>query len=369
MASFKGEADYRHDTPERTGILLVNLGTPDAPTTGAVRRYLRQFLFDPRVIELPRLPWWLLLQFVLVIRSPRSAHAYKSIWTSDGSPLLVNSRRQMEALQSELGRRMTGPFSVSLGMRYGNPSIPHALEQLRRDNVRRLLVLPLYPQYSATTTASVFDAVSATLKRWRWIPELRFVTQYHDLPGYISAVANSIREQREKNGSGQLLLFSFHGLPQRYLDNGDPYHCQCQKTARLVAEQLGLETDQWLVSFQSRSGREKWLQPYTDETLSRLVQEGMKNIDIVCPGFSTDCLETLEEIVIRNNAWFLEAGGTNLNYIPALNDRGEHVSFLGDLSMFHMQGWKETLSSWNKHKVHVDAERAQVLAGKMGANK
>ncbi len=369
MTSFKGEPDYTHGTPERIGILLANLGTPDAPTTMAVRRYLRQFLFDPRVVELPRLLWWCLLQVILLIRSPRSARAYKSIWTEEGSPLLVNSRRQLEALQSELGQRMTGQFSISLGMRYGNPSIAHALEQLRRDNVRRLLVLPLYPQYSATTTASVFDAVSDTLKQWRWLPELRFVTQYHDLPGYINSVANSIRDYREQHGSGDPLLFSFHGLPQKCLDNGDPYHCQCHKTARLIAEKLGLEADKWQVSFQSRLGREKWLRPYTDVTLNELAESGMHRVDIVCPGFSADCLETLEEIVIRNSAWYRDAGGKNLNYIPALNDRDDHIHFLGDLVMFHTQGWKETLPGWNKHQVHIDAERAEILSKKMGAKK
>jgi len=364
-----GQNDYAHDMPERVGVLIVNLGTPDAPTPSAVRRYLRQFLSDPRVVEIPRLVWWFALRVILLIRPRRSASAYKKIWREDGSPLLHFSRRQVEALWSELGRRCPGPVSVVLGMRYGNPSIPNALEQLQRENVRRLLVLPLYPQYSATTTGSTFDAVAAALKRTRWLPELRFVNHYHDREGYIRALANSIREHWQANARGELLLFSFHGLPKRYLAAGDPYHCECHKTARLVAEMLELKANEYRVTFQSRVGREEWLQPYTDVTVAELADGGMRQLDVISPGFSADCLETLEEIVLQNGEIFRAHGGESLRYIPALNDRDDHVRFLADLAMNHLAGWPEASPGWSKHRMREGTERAQLLAKKLGAKR
>ncbi len=362
-------AGYAHDTPERLGVLVVNLGTPDAPAPSAVRRYLAQFLSDPRVVEIPRLPWWFILRAILLVRPRRSAHAYKKVWREDGSPLLHFSRRQVEALRSELGGRCPGPVSVVLGMRYGNPSIPDALAALRRENVRRLLVLPLYPQYSATTTASAFDAVAGVLERTRWLPELRFVNHYHDHDGYIRALANSIREHWQANGRGEMLLMSFHGLPERYLHAGDPYHCECHKTARLVAEALDLKNDEYRVTFQSRVGREEWLKPYTADTVAALAREGVKTLDVVCPGFSADCLETLEEIAMQNADIFGANGGAALRYIPALNDRADHVRFLADLAMRHMQGWPETSPGWSKRKVLERSERATLLATRLGAEK
>lgn len=367
MPRYLGQPDYAHGTPEKLGVLLMNLGTPEAPTPAAVRRYLAEFLRDPRVVEAPRWLWWLALHGVILrVRPRRSAANYRRIWTETGSPLLVHSRAQAAALESELGKRLHGPVALALGMRYGNPPITEALRLLRADNVRRLLVLPLYPQYSATTTASAFDAVSGELQRWRWLPELRFVNDYAAAPGYISALANSIREHWEQHGRGDKLLLSFHGLPQRYLLHGDPYHCQCHKTARLLADALQLQEHEWQVSFQSRVGREEWLRPYTDDTVRELAQTGIRKLDVACPGFAADCLETLEEIVLRNGEWFRAHGGEALRYIPALNARDDHIRFLGDLVMHHAQGWPETSSLWNKRKVLADAETAQRLARKLG---
>ncbi|HEX7047139.1 MAG TPA: ferrochelatase [Gammaproteobacteria bacterium] len=366
---YTGNPDYAHDSPARLGVLVVNLGTPDAATPSAVRRYLKQFLSDPRVIEMPRLMRWLLVRAILLIRPRRSAHAYKKVWRDDGSPLLYYSRRQVEALWSAIGGRCPGPVSVVLGMRYGNPSIPDALAAMRRENVRRLLVLPLYPQYSATTTASAFDAIAGVFERTRWLPELRFVNNYHDHDGYIRALANSIREHWQANGRGEMLLMSFHGLPERYLHAGDPYHCECRKTARLIAEKLDLKNDEYRVTFQSRVGAEEWLKPYTADTVATLAREGVKTLDVICPGFSADCLETLEEITMQNADIFRANGGTALRYVPALNDRADHIRFLADLAMQHMQGWPETSPGWSKHKVLAQGERAKLLATKLGAEK
>ncbi|MDX1442934.1 MAG: ferrochelatase [Gammaproteobacteria bacterium] len=364
---YRGSPDYRHDSIPRTGVLLVNLGTPDAPETGALRRYLKQFLSDPRVIEVPRLIWFFILRIILLIRPSRSAEAYRKVWTDEGSPLLTISRQQRDALRSALGKRCEGPVAVELGMRYGNPSIATAMDALRKENVQRLLVLPLYPQYSASTTASSFDALSDYLKETRWLPELRFVTAYHDRDGYIRALANSIREYWDENGRGEKLMFSFHGIPRRYLLNGDPYHCHCHKTARLVVEQLGLKEEDYVVSFQSRVGREEWLRPYTDETVEQLAKEGLESLDVICPGFSADCLETLEEIAMQNAETFEEHGGKELNYIPCLNDRDDHVRFLADLCMEKTGDWPEVGTGWKKKKVLEDAERATALAKKLGA--
>lgn len=363
------EHEHAHDTPERLGVLVVNLGTPDAPTPRAVRRYLKQFLSDPRVIEAPRLVWWFVLRIILLVRPARSARAYQKVWREDGSPLLHFSRRQVEALWSELGGRCPGPVSVALGMRYGNPSIRTALEGLARENVRRLLVLPLYPQYSATTTASTFDAVAEALRDVRWLPELRFVNHYHDHEGYIRALAASIREHWQSHGRGEKLLFSFHGLPRRYFLAGDPYHCECHKTARLVAEALELKRDDYRVAFQSRVGREEWLRPYTDETVAALARGGVRTLDVISPGFSADCLETLEEIAMQNAEIFREHGGGALRYIPALNDRADHIRFLADLAMKHLAGWPEASPGWSKHRVLEKSERATLLAKKMGAKR
>lgn len=337
MASYLGESAYEHGSPAALGALLVNLGTPDAPTPAAIRRFLAEFLWDPRVVEAPRWLWWLALHGVILrIRPSRSAHAYRQIWTPDGSPLLLHSRALVEKTRGTLNARLQA--AVVLGMSYSSPSIPGALEQLRRAGVRRLIVLPLYPQYSCTTTASVFDRVTSELQRWRWVPELRFIGNYHDEPSYVEAISTSIREHWHTHERGHL-LFSFHGVPRRYLLAGDPYHCQCLTTARLVASRLGLDAADWSVSFQSQVGREEWLRPYTDETLMQMAQQGRKRVSVVCPGFATDCLETLEEIAIRNRALFLASGGEFYDYIPALNSSDAHADLLADLIARHAQGW------------------------------
>jgi protoporphyrin/coproporphyrin ferrochelatase len=340
--TFQNLTDFRHDAPEALGVLLVNLGTPDAPTVAAVRRYLAEFLSDPRVIEVPRPLWWLILHGVILrIRPARSAHAYQAVWTDRGSPLLDISRRLADALARRLGQTLPGPVQVELGMRYGNPSIPDALGRLRNANCRRLLVLPLYPQYSATTTASTFDAVTRELSSWRWVPELRTINQYHDVPGHIEALAQSVRDHWAAHGRPDRLLFSFHGIPKDYFLAGDPYQCQCQKTARLVAEALDLPREDWALSFQSRVGTKEWLRPYTDETLKAWGAQGVGSVQVICPGFAADCLETLEEIAVENRGYFLGAGGREYGYIPALNDTPAQVQVLADLVRRHAPGWPE----------------------------
>ncbi len=337
MTSYLGEPSYEHGSGAATGALLVNLGTPDAPSPAAVRRFLAEFLWDPRVVEAPRWLWWLALHGVILrIRPARSAHAYGQIWTPEGSPLLLYTRALVDRVRGALLRHM--PATVVLGMTYGSPGIPAALEQLRSAGVRRLVVLPLYPQYSGSTTASVFDRVTSHLQRWRWVPELSFIGNYHDEPGYIDAIAASIREHWRTHERGHL-LFSFHGVPRRYLLAGDPYHCQCLKSARLVAERLGLDAGAWSVSFQSQVGREEWLRPYTDETLVKMARAGQRRVSIVCPGFATDCLETLEEIAIRNRALFMANGGEYYDYIPALNAGDGHAELLAALIARHAHGW------------------------------
>ncbi len=364
MPRFAGEANFQHDSADTLGVLLVNLGTPDEPSPAAVRRYLAEFLWDPRVIEVPRPIWWLILHGVILrIRPKRSAAAYAKVWTDEGSPLMVWSVKQRAALQRQLDSALPGPVHVALGMRYGKPSVADALQELRNKQVRRLLVLPLYPQYSATTTATAFDAIAAALARQRWIPELRFINQYHDETGYIGALAASVREHWASDGRGEHLLMSFHGLPRRYLLAGDPYHCHCQKTGRLLAEALFLKDDEWSLSFQSRVGREEWLRPYTDERVQDLGKAGVRHIDVICPGFSADCLETIEEIAMQNQEFFIEAGGERLSYVPALNARRDHISFLTQLVLRHLQGWPETSPAWDEetHKSEriKRAERAK----------
>lgn len=284
------------------------------------------------MVELPRAAWWpVLYGFILPLRPRRSAAAYQKIWQTAGSPLLVYSRAQREALQAALDERLDVPAVVSLGMRYGHPSVPAALDELREQGCRQIVVLPLYPQYSATTTGATFDAVTGRLQRWRELPALGFINGYHDRPGFIDALAASVREFRAANGSGEKLLLSFHGLPQRNVDLGDPYERQCRETATKLAVALDLRDDDWQVSFQSRLGAAAWLKPYTDETVREWGRSGVRAIDVICPGFAADCLETLEEIAIRNDEYFREAGGEALRYIPALNARADHVAFLADL--------------------------------------
>ncbi|MBK8182237.1 MAG: ferrochelatase [Candidatus Competibacteraceae bacterium] len=358
---------FAHDQPARTGILLANLGTPDAPTSAALRQYLGEFLWDSRVVEIPRLPWWLILHgLILRFRPAKSARKYQRIWTTEGSPLLVISRKQQAAISAALAAQYPGPVRVALGMRYGNPSIATALAELRAAGARRLLVLPLYPQYAAATTASTFDAVAAALHSWRWLPELRFITPYHDDPGYLDALADSIQTARAAQ-PGERLLFSFHGLPKQTLLAGDPYYCQCHKTARLVAERLNLPAEQWAVSFQSRFGRAEWLQPYTSVLLTDWAKTGIKNVDVVCPGFAADCLETLEEIAIENRRIFLGAGGEHYRYIPALNDAPSHIQALAKLIGRHAAGWPEFSATYAADVYASERAASRERARAMGA--
>lgn len=358
-----GQPGFQHGEIPAVGVLLVNLGTPDAPDTPSLRRYLREFLSDPRVIELPRFTWWLILNlFVLPTRPAKSAELYRKIWWKEGSPLLVISYRQASAIEEILRRELGTPVHMAVGMRYGNPSIGKALRELAEKGCRRILVLPLYPQYAAATTGSTFDAVAAELQGWRWVPELRFINHYHDDPAYICALATSLRDAWADSGPAEKLLFSFHGIPKRYFLAGDPYFCQCQKLARLTAEELDLPKDRWEVSFQSLFGKEEWIKPYTDKTIEAMAKSGIRSLDVVCPGFSADCLETLEEIDQLNREIFLHNGGERYRYVPALNDRPDHVQALSGLILRNLQGWAEPAAQWNEERVREEAARSRERA-------
>jgi len=340
MDRYQTEPAYIHSSAEKTAVLLVNLGTPEAPTAAALRRYLAEFLWDPRVVEIPRLLWWLILKGVILNLRPRkSAAKYASIWTPQGSPLKVHTERQAKLLRGALDE---GNLVVAWAMRYGQPSIAATLDRLKSEGCVRILVLPLYPQYAASATASVMDAVGAWLRRTRNLPELRFVRDFHDRPGYIAALAASVREHWATHGqptSGYRLVMSFHGLPRYTLTRGDPYHCECHKTGRLLAEALNLAPEQWQLSFQSRFGRTEWLQPYTLPTLEQLASSGVSRVDVICPGFASDCLETLEEIAIEGKTAYLQAGGKEFHYIPCLNERDDWIAVLADLARAHLGHW------------------------------
>ena len=339
MVKYIGEKDYEHGSKEKIGVLITNLGTPDAPNKKELKVYLNQFLSDPRVIELPKILWQIILKLVILqIRPSKSAEAYKQIWTDKGSPLLDIANRQLNKIQSSFSSKNEN-IVFEVGMRYGNPSIPDALLKLQKKQVRRLLVLPMYPQYCAATTGSTFDEVTNVLQKWRWIPEMRFINQYFEEKNYIEALSNSIKTFWKKTSKPQKIIFSYHGIPKRYLTNGDPYHCFCLKTTRLVKEYMGLSDDEIMTTFQSRFGREEWLKPYTSETLKELPKQGIKNIHIISPGFSSDCLETLEELEEENKEYFMESGGENYHYIPCLNDHDDHIDVFVNLIKKHTQGW------------------------------
>ncbi|MBG6071144.1 MULTISPECIES: ferrochelatase [unclassified Polaromonas] len=361
--SFATEPSYAHGAPPKalatTAILLCNLGTPDAPTAPALRRYLGEFLSDARVVEIPKPIWMLILHgIILRTRPKKSAAKYASVWLPEGSPLKVWTEKQAVMLRGYLGQR-GHPVEVRYAMRYGNPSIASQLDQLKADGVTRILILPAYPQYSGTTTASVFDAVYTWAAKVRRIPEFRFINNYHDDPGYIDALAEKIRQHWKLNGQADKLVMSFHGVPERTLMLGDPYHCECHKTARLLAENLGLAKDRWQLTFQSRFGKAKWLEPYTEPTLVKLAQSGLKSVDLVCPGFTGDCLETLEEISMEARHAFLEAGGKTFSYIDCLNDSPRWLAALSDIAIRHMGGW-DTGEARDAHK--LAASRAAALA-------
>ncbi len=334
------EPNHTHESPQKTGILLVNLGTPDAPTRQAVRTYLKEFLGDPRVVEIPRPVWWLILNgIILNTRPAKSAAKYAAVWMKEGSPLRVHTEKQAALLRDSLKQRTAAPLVVEFAMRYGNPSIPSVLRKLKEQNCQRILVVPMYPQYAASTTATMNDIVFEEMHRMRNTPALRTIKHFHDHPGYIRALANDIQDYWAKNGTPEKLLMSFHGLPQFTLDKGDPYHCECRKTGRLLAQELGLKPDQYAVSFQSRFGKAEWLKPYTTATLKEWGTLQTMRVDVVCPGFVADCLETLEEIAMEGKADFQRAGGGEYHYIPCLNERKDWIHALTDLVMDNLQGW------------------------------
>ena len=336
---FSNEPSFSHGQTPRTAVMWCNLGTPDEPTTKAVRRYLAEFLSDHRVVEIPRLLWMVILHgIILRFRPAKSAAKYASIWTPEGSPLKLWTERQAKLLQGWLGQR-NHQVKVRWAMRYGSTSIASQLDAMKADGVTRVLVVPAYPQYSATTTASVFDAVYAWAQSTRALPELRFINHYHDHPDYISALAASVQRYWKTHGRPDQLVMSFHGVPERTLHLGDPYHCECFKTARLLGQKLGLDKDQYKVTFQSRLGRAKWLEPYTEPTLIAMGQAGVERVDVMCPGFTSDCLETLEEINMEAREAFLHAGGKEFHYIACLNDDPEWITALCNITQQHLQGW------------------------------
>ena len=356
---FQPEPAYTHGQAARTAILLCNLGTPDAPTASALRRYLGEFLADHRVVEIPRAVWLPILHgIILRTRPAKSAAKYATVWTEDGSPLAVWTTKQATLLRGWLGEAGQNVL-VRPAMRYGNPSIASQLDALKAEGATRILVLPLYPQYSGTTTASVFDAVYTWAARTRNVPELRFVNHYHDDAGYIDALASTVRAHWKHHGPPDKLVMSFHGVPERTLHLGDPYHCESHKTARLLAERLGLQKDDWQLTFQSRFGKAKWLEPYTEPTLIEMGKAGVGRVDVICPGFTGDCLETLEEINQEAREAFLHAGGKEFHYIPCLNDSPQWITALSAIAQQHMGGWPVQVAG----AAELAAAKAHALAG------
>jgi ferrochelatase len=350
MSGYHGESGFQHDEHPAVGILLTNVGTPDAPDTPSLRHYLAQFLSDPRVIEPPpaRWLWKIILHGIILNTRPRkSAALYRNIWTDDGSPLLVHSRKQAAGVQTLLRKCFGGPVHVEAAMGYGNPSVAQVLDNLKAKHCRKLFILPLFPQYSSATTGSTFDAVGNYFQGQRWIPELRFNTSYHDHPLYIEALSNSVREYRAEEGEPSRTLISFHGLPLRYVRAGDPYHCHCMKTGRLLIEELGAGSGEIFICFQSLFGKEQWLQPYTDKTLIEWAKQGITNIHTVCPGFSSDCIETLEEMDITNREFYEQAGGGDFHYIPALNEREGHLKLLAAICAEKLSDWLVPLERYD----------------------
>jgi len=361
--AYQIEPGFTHGTPAKTGVLLINLGTPDAPTAKAVRPYLKEFLSDPRVVEIPRIVWWLILNgIILNVRPKKSAAKYATIWTKEGSPLRAHTEKQAALLQGYLGERSKAPLVVDFAMRYGNPSIPSVLRKLKQQNCQRILVIPMYPQYAASSTATAFDIVFDELRHMRNTPALRTIRNYHDYPGYIKALANNINEYWMKNGRPDKLVMSFHGVPRYTLEKGDPYHCECHKTGRLLAQQLGLKPEQYQISFQSRFGKAEWIKPYTTATLVELGKQNTKRVDVVCPGFVADCLETLEEIAQEGKEDFQHAGGGEYHYIPCLNENNDWMHALTDLALENLQGW---LAEPNA----TELEQSRLHALAMGAEK
>jgi len=353
---------YQHGSPNRTGVLLINLGTPDAPTAQALRPYLKEFLSNPRVIEIPRLIWWPILHgFILPFRPKASAEKYAKIWMPEGSPLKVHTERQTKLLREALQTQLQNPPIIEYAMNIGKPSVATVIAKMQGQGCERILIIPLFPQYAASSTAAAMDNVFSVLNRMRNLPSIRTVKQYHDHPGYIAALTQNVRDYWDTHGRPNKLIISFHGTPRASLDKGDPYHCACQKTGRLLAEALALESNQYSVCFQSRFGKAKWLTPYTAATLMQLGKEQMQRVDVICPGFVSDCLETLEEIAIEAKNTFIQSGGKEFHYIPCLNERSDWIQALANITCTHLQGWLE---------IEFPEEAAQLsrkLALEMGA--
>ena len=334
---------FQHGSPSRTGVLLINLGTPDAPTAQALRPYLEEFLSNPRVIEVPKLIWWpILYGLILPFRPKKSAEKYAQVWMPEGSPLKVHTERQTQLLREALQTRLPHPPIVEYAMNIGKPSVAMVLTKMQQQGCERILVIPLFPQYAASSTAAAMDNVFDVLKKMRNQPSIRTIKQYHDHPGYIAALAKNIRDYWDMHGRPDKLIISFHGTPRTSLDKGDPYHCACQKTGRLLAEALDLNSDQYSVCFQSRFGRAEWLTPYTAQTLTQLGKDQTRRVDVVCPGFVSDCLETLEEIAIEAKNTFIRAGGKEFHYIPCLNEHSDWIQTLADIACTHLQGWLDS---------------------------
>jgi ferrochelatase len=366
--SFRKEPPFVHGTVARSAIVLVNLGTPDAPTRGAVRRYLKEFLSDPRVVEIPRLVWWFILNLIILpFRSGKSAAKYASIWSRDGSPLKVHTQQQAALLRGALGERGHDALRVTMAMRYGSPSLPEVLDKLKAEHCERVVILPAYPQYSSTTTGSIYDAVFGHYQKVRNIPELRMVKHYHDHDSYLEALHDSVLAYWDAHGRGQKLVMSFHGVPKRTLLLGDPYHCECHKTARLLAARLRLKPDQYMVTFQSRFGKAEWLQPYTAPTLQQLARDGLERVDVICPGFTSDCLETLEEIAIEAKHDFEQAGGKQFHYIPCLNEQPSWIAGLAEIAEQHLIGWPTMMTPAQREAEQRAAETGREHARALGA--
>lgn len=367
MAYYNPEPPYQHGDQPKVGILLANLGTPDAPTAKALRPYLQQFLMDRRVVEIPRFIWcWILHCIILVVRPKKSAEKYAQVWTKDGSPLLVHAQHQAKKLEGFLASNIKSPYVVELGMSYGNPSMKSAIERLKAQHCNKILVFPLYPQYAASSTAAAFDAVWKTLIKMRNVPAIRTIRNYHDHPAYIAALAAQVRDHwRLNSGKPSKLVMSFHGVPKFHLLKGDPYHCECHKTARLLAEALELSKEEYTVAFQSRFGKQEWLKPYLASTLEDLGKAKTKRIDVICPGFSSDCLETLEEIAMEGKHIFQSNGGGEYHYIPALNENDAWIHAMAEIALENLQGWVSP--TWDNNAAKQQAKRSEDLAKAMGA--
>jgi ferrochelatase len=367
MAYYHSEPAFQHGDQHKVGILLANLGTPDAPTAKALRPYLQQFLMDRRVVEIPRFIWcWILHCIILVVRPKKSAEKYAQVWSKEGSPLLVHAQRQAKLFEGFLSQQVKSPFAVALGMSYGNPSMESAIQQLKAQHCDRILVFPLYPQYAASSTAAALDAVWRTLLKMRNVPAIRTIKHYHDHPAYITALAASVREHWRLNGGRpSKLVMSFHGVPKFHLLKGDPYHCECHKTARLLAEELELNKDEYVVAFQSRFGRQEWLQPYLASTLEALGKAKTKRIDVICPGFSSDCLETLEEIAMEGQHIFQSNGGGDYHYIPALNENDAWIQAMTQIALENLQGWAHL--NWDNVAAKSESEMTKMRAQSLGA--